>query len=74
MARRSYPDPIPYRPRSEDDGTRPSLREIMCRSCAGWMDQGEDMRWRHQRDGSLACVDPETMLPYPDEAPASPAR
>jgi hypothetical protein len=42
-------------------------REIMCRRCAGWMTHGEDLRWNHVADGSLACVDPETLLPYPTE-------
>jgi hypothetical protein len=55
------------------------LREIMCRRCGRWMTwhllpgapepetYGAGGRWWHTDDKTQACVDPDTLAPYPDE-------
>lgn len=52
----------PHVPRGERQGPSAS-REIACRSCGRWTVFGEAGPWRHVHDGTLACVDPETLRP-----------
>lgn len=57
------------------------LRTIMCRRCAAWCTwqprpdaapTGPEGRWApadgrwHHPDGTLACLDPDTLQPYTD--------
>jgi hypothetical protein len=65
-APRIYPDPPPYVPRDERLAAGPSKwREIACRSCGKWTAHRND-RWWHSHEGTLACLDPETLAPYPE--------
>lgn len=43
-------------------------RTIGCRRCASDMRKVDGV-WRHTADDSLACLDPETMKPYPNSNP-----
>lgn len=54
------------RPLAERRAALPK-REIMCRRCAAWT-RHDGSIWRHLSDGSPACVDPDTLRPYADEA------
>lgn len=55
----------PFVPREERKGR--ITRETLCRGCCTWTDYNhETERWEH-RDGTDACLDPNTMAPYEEE-------
>lgn len=51
----------PFVPSSERTGR--ASRDIACRRCAKRTDRHDDGRWYHE-DGTVACVDPESLKPY----------
>lgn len=62
----------PYRGREERRANPRATRDIPCRRCAKRTKfdreflNDPDGRWRHEEDGTLACVDPKTLQPYPE--------
>lgn len=59
----------PHVPRADRAGRISPTRDIACRRCGRWMRYGEAGPWRHNDDGTLACVDPLTLDPYPEPDP-----
>lgn len=58
------PDPI-FVSQFEARHGEEAVRVISCRRCARDMHRVEGV-WRHTADDSLACLDPESMKPYPN--------
>lgn len=56
----------PFTPEFYRQGRPLPKRTLGCRACNKDMTCQEDGdgRWYHDHDGSLACVDPETLRPY----------
>lgn len=49
-------------------GHEPEHREIACARCGKWLTFWPDQLYRHRDVGTIACVDPDTLISYP-EAP-----
>lgn len=66
---RTFEPPPPYVPYAERKGKPSRFRDIACRACALPTRLGADGRWYHD-DESVACLDPETLTPYPLDSTA----
>lgn len=65
LTRRDVPRPT-FTTQVEAQGGRQFLRPIACRSCGRDTARSEaDPIFHHCDDGTVACVDPDTLRPYP---------